>query len=209
MKSIQTPLLRKILDLPEPPNTLEKWYKWALKFDANYHQLQWILNRGSSKANISETKPRWAFRPQRDPNAMDIDVITRTYNAMTPEERTELMKKGCCFRCKKPGHLSCDCPGKKGKNTISTTLNTLTAPNTSTTATVPKKMTAKELTTHIQSLTALLDKEEKDEFYDEAEKEGFWSRDLDWHRTLPFPIFTLCTLTRPQIQILCLNHEPE
>ena len=34
-------------------------------------------------------------------------------------------------------------------------------------------MTAKELTAHIQSLTALLDQEEKDEFYDKAEKEGF------------------------------------
>ena len=37
----------------------------------------------------------------------------------------------------------------------------------------PKKMMAKELTAHIQSLTALLNEEEKTEFYDEAEKEGF------------------------------------
>ena len=37
MKSIRTPLLRKILDLPDPPETLGKWYEWALKFDANYH----------------------------------------------------------------------------------------------------------------------------------------------------------------------------
>ena len=34
-------------------------------------------------------------------------------------------------------------------------------------------MTAKELTAHIRSLTALLDENEKNEFYDEAEKEGF------------------------------------
>ena len=34
-------------------------------------------------------------------------------------------------------------------------------------------MTAKELTAHIRSLTALLNEEEKTEFYDEAEKEGF------------------------------------
>ena len=86
---------------------------------------------------------------------------------MTPEEQTELMRKGCCFQCKKPGHLSRDCLEKKGKNTI------LTTPNTSTTTTVPKKMTVKELTAHIRSLTALLDQEEKDEFYNEAEKEGF------------------------------------
>ena len=199
MKSIRTPLLRKILDLPDPPDTLEKWYEWALKFDANYHRLQWILNRGSLKTNTNEAKPWWAFCPQKDPNAMDIDVITRTYNAMTPEERTKLMRKGCCFQCKKPGHLSHDCPEKKGKNTIPTT------PNTSTTTTVPKKMTAKELTAHIRSLTALLDKEEKDEFYNKAEKEGFWSGDSDWHRPQIFPIFTLCTLIQPQIQSLCLS----
>ena len=35
----------------------------------------------------------------KDPNAMDVDV-------MMTEERTELMKKGLCFGCKKPGHLS-------------------------------------------------------------------------------------------------------
>ena len=95
---------------------------------------------------------------------MDIDVVTRTYNTMTNEERTKLMRKGLCFRCKKPGHLSCDCPDKKGK-----TPTTQTPVSMST----PKKMTAKELTAHIRSLTALLDENEKNEFYDEAEKEGF------------------------------------
>ena len=40
-------------------------------------------------------------------------------------------------------------------------------------ATTPRKMTAKELTVHIRSLTALLNDEEKTEFYNEAEKEGF------------------------------------
>ena len=77
---------------------------------------------------------------RKDPNAMDIDVVTRTYNTMTNEERTELMKKGLCFWCKKPGHLSRNCPDKKGK-----TPPAQTPANTST----PKKMTAKELTAHI------------------------------------------------------------
>ena len=71
----------------------------------------------------------------------------------------------------KPGHLSRDCPDKKGK-TPTTTTSTSTTP-TSTPSAAPKKMTAKELTTHIRSLTALLDEMEKNEFYDEAEKEGF------------------------------------
>ena len=85
---------------------------------------------------------------------------------MMDEERTELMKKGLCFKCKKQGHLSRDCPEGKEKTTAAAT------PKTTTPAT-PKKMTAKELTAHIRSLTALLNEEEKTEFYDEAEKEGF------------------------------------
>ena len=98
---------------------------------------------------------------------MDVDVITKVYKRMTDEERTELMRKGLCFKCKKEGHLSRDCPERKGKAT--TPQLTISTPTPAT----PKKMTAKELMAHIRSLTALLNEEEKTEFYDEAEKEGF------------------------------------
>ena len=83
---------------------------------------------------------------------MDVD-------AMSIEERNELMKKGACFRCKKTGHLSKDCPTRN-----KTTGNTLE---------VQKKMTPKEMYKHIQSLTTQLNDEEKMEFFKEAEEEGF------------------------------------
>ena len=38
---------------------------------------------------------------------------------------------------------------------------------------VSKKLPAKELYAHICSLTAMLNEDEKEEFYQEAEKEGF------------------------------------
>ena len=76
-------------------------------------------------------------------------------------------EEGSLLPMQKGGHLSCDCPEKKGKTTVPQP--TTSAP----TPTAPKKMTAKELTAHIRSLTALLNEEEKTEFYDEAEKEGF------------------------------------
>ena len=83
---------------------------------------------------------------------MDVDIITKVYKTMTDEEKTELMKKGLCFWCRKAGHLSQDCPKKKGKAVAPQSTATIPVP----TPTTPKKMTAKELMAHIQSLTALL-----------------------------------------------------
>ena len=83
---------------------------------------------------------------------MDVD-------AMSIEGRNEFMKKGACFRCKKPGHLSKDCPTK---NKI------IRIPQEA-----QKKMTPREMYKHIQSLTAQLNEEEKTEFFKEAEEEGF------------------------------------
>ena len=165
-KSIRVPLLKKILDRDNIPETLEEWYKKALKIDNDYHKVQRIIRRDAPKKD--EGKPRWNFRKERDDNAMDVDVITKVFKTMTEEEKKELMRKGLCFRCKKEGHLSCDCPEKKGKTTTQSTATT-PAPTPAT----PKKMTAKELTAHIRSLTALLNEDKKTEFYDEAEKEGF------------------------------------
>ena len=83
---------------------------------------------------------------------MDVD-------AMTVEKREETMKKGLCFGCGKPGHLNRDCPDKKK------TIYTCQTP--------PKKMTPKELYAHIRSITKEMSEKEKDEFYEEAEDEGF------------------------------------
>ena len=165
-KSIRVPLLKRILDRDNVPETLDEWYRKALKVDNDYHKVQRIIRRDAPKKD--EGRPRWNFRKERDDNAMDMDVVTKTYKAMTDEEKTELMKKGLCFRCKKAGHLSHDCPEKKGK-AIAAPQSTTSTPTPAT----PKKMTAKELTAHIRSLTALLNEDEKTEFYDEAKKEGF------------------------------------
>ena len=158
-------MLKKILDRDNIPETLEGWYKKALKIDNDYHKVQRIIRRDAQKKD--EGKPCWNFRKERDDNAMDVDVITKVFKTMTDEERVDLMKKGLCFRCKNGGHLSHDCPEKKGKTTVPQPTTSAPTPAT------PKKMTAKELTAHIRSLTALLNDEEKMEFYDEAEKEGF------------------------------------
>ena len=172
-KSIRVPLLKKILDRDNVPETLPKWYKKALRIDNNYHKVQQIIKRDRPKKE--EGKPRWNFWKEKDENTMDIDVITKVYKTMTDKEKTELMKKGLCFWCRKGGHLSQDCPEKKGKAMTLQPTATTPAP----TPTAPKKMTAKELTAHIQSFMALLNDNEKMEFYDEAEWEGFWFGEPD------------------------------
>ena len=94
----------------------------------------------------------FAFPKQRDPNAMDIDRLTT-------EERTTLMKEGKCFKCRKQGHLSRDCPTR---NQTQNTTKTET----------PKPWTGKTAATHIQSIISGMTQEEKDNLEKEAEAQG-------------------------------------
>ena len=128
--------------------------------------MQRILGRTPGKAPEKakeELKRRWNIQ-RRDPDAMDVDAVTT-------EKRGEWMKKGLCFNCNKPGHISRFFPDKRrttfSTNTASTSSPPSYAPNP------PKKMNPKEFVAHIQSVTAQMRPEEKEEFLDEAEKEGF------------------------------------
>jgi hypothetical protein len=50
---------------------------------------------------------------------MDVD-----YTQITPKKKEQLMKSGSCFRCEKQGHLSKDCPTKKGVSIWEATVKT-------------------------------------------------------------------------------------
>jgi hypothetical protein len=88
--------------------------------------------------------------PTRDLNAMDVDTIKH----LLPEERLEHIKKGSCFVCHKPRHLSST--HKKG--------GSLMTPRTFQRRTTYQK---------IHAIMDKLDKEEKDEIATQMEKEGF------------------------------------
>jgi hypothetical protein len=68
-------------------------------------------SKDPAKGQRNRSKEQWqqALRPKpKDPNAMEIDRVRA--RQITTDERTELMKAGRCFTCRKQGHLSRDCP---------------------------------------------------------------------------------------------------
>ena len=92
-------------------------------------------------------------------------------NALSMDKRNDMMKKGLCFNCNKAGHISRFCPKKRK---ASTSTSSLTFPlSYAPSPAMSKNMNPKELVAHIRSVTAQMGPEEKEEFLDEAEKEGF------------------------------------
>ena len=85
------------------------------------------MGRGFKRKKPDNNGKKWMFT-RKDPNAIDVD-------AMSIKERNELMEKGACFRCKKPGHLSKDCLSKN---------KTIGIPQE-----IQEKMTPREMYKHI------------------------------------------------------------
>jgi hypothetical protein len=144
-----------IIRSEHPPKTLEEWYTKATNFYIGHKKAQRLFKKRDDKATntfgVPSVQKKFTFPKKKDPNVMDIDH-------MTVNERTHLMKKGKCFRCKLFGHLSQDCPNKGQTNT---TLITLTP-----------KWTGKSTASHIRALIASMNDEEKKILEEEGEKNG-------------------------------------
>ncbi|OAX32982.1 hypothetical protein K503DRAFT_804758 [Rhizopogon vinicolor AM-OR11-026] len=67
-------------------------------------QLREITAAGGSP---SDPPSHNSYHLDRDPDAMDVD-------RMSPEENARHRKKGLCFNCHEPGHVSRNCPKKNG-----------------------------------------------------------------------------------------------
>jgi hypothetical protein len=113
-KMLNRPLLEKILNGENVPNTIQGWLDRAVQMDNNYQRKMAIL--GKTRDNhTQQNKGRRFFRPsnqyvqkqtQRDPNAMDVD-------ALSIKQREEAMRKGACFGCGEGGHISRNCLKKR------------------------------------------------------------------------------------------------
>jgi len=159
-ESLTPQLHRRILNADEPPTTLLDWYKRAAQYDAQMKKIQKIFQKTNpsqtqtkTTAQTSSTPKKFTFSPRKDPNAMDVD-------SMTTEERTSLMKIGACFKCKKVGHLSRDCPDPNPKKEEKKKEE-------------PKKWKGKEMAAYVRAQMMNMDEDEKEAFFESAADKGF------------------------------------
>jgi hypothetical protein len=97
-------LMEHVYTMEKPPSTLEGWMRATSLFAGNWRQACAIVNW--NKSGSLKPTPVPDYVPQnvstRDPNTMDVDTI----KYLSPEEQLDHIKKGLCFICHKPGHLS-------------------------------------------------------------------------------------------------------
>jgi len=110
------------------PRTLEEWYEAARVEEKSYYDLQSDLTQAKQRrkgggfsrlGEMTQDAKGYRKRPRQDVDprpyvAMQVDAVR-----MSDQERQKLLRQKACFRCKKTGHFSKDCPSKpkgpKGK----------------------------------------------------------------------------------------------
>jgi hypothetical protein len=112
LETLTLTLQRQLLSLSNPPSTLSEWYEKASRFHNYYNKkMQRTFGRRNNATQRqgpqkNEPEKNISFHKPNGSNAMmSMDVLST-------DERTALMKKGACFRCKKIGHISKVCPDK-------------------------------------------------------------------------------------------------
>jgi hypothetical protein len=145
-------LMEHIYTMEKPPTMLEGWMRAVSLFDRNWRRAHAIAGRNKSGSSQLTPVPDYTPKtmPTRDLNALDVDTI----KCLFPEEQLEHIKKGLCFICHKPGHLSS--MHKKGGS-----------------STMPRTFQRKTTYQRVCAITDKLDEEEKDEIAAQMKKEGF------------------------------------
>ncbi|ESK81798.1 hypothetical protein Moror_16781 [Moniliophthora roreri MCA 2997] len=125
------------------PETLDEWYKLAIKYDNQY------------KLVMANRKKREPIKPKIAWKEKEVTVG----RLLSESDRKHYMVAGKCFRCAKTGHVSRDCP-TKGQ-----------AQQAPPSKYEPKKLSPQEAFTKIRALIAEQGEGEQEEIFDLMGKE--------------------------------------
>jgi hypothetical protein len=147
-EGLQPKLLHQIITHCSPaPATLDGWKRKARERQTVYKELKNAGLAQKSNNNCTDTQRRWATvlgirnyvppqqRPQTNRQAtsyqgrgsnqvvpMDVVDAGHVFTPLSEQEHADLSKKGTCFCCRQPGHISHFCPQKKGQGGGGTTI---------------------------------------------------------------------------------------
>ena len=141
---------------------LEDWIKGAIHQHSKYLTYQSYFggwkNFNLRNPNQRPTKQQWQQGFAKNSNAMDLmPGRTRAQAALTDDERVTLRQEGKCFKCRKKGHMSQDCPDRASQAQSGTTKEDPKEEAKEEDAQI-KQVTAKELVHLVQNMS----QEEKD-----------------------------------------------
>ena len=108
---------RAICQYQHLPRDMQEWFTATREECRRYNDMAVSIGPRGGTGNISTHQNRLrGLEPpkqqkRKDPNAMEVDTIKTS--RLSDKEKAKLLKEGRCFRCKKIGHLSRNCPDKK------------------------------------------------------------------------------------------------
>ena len=116
--SLTSGLYIAIINGPDEPRNWTEWTRAAQRYQQKYLLICSSLGMRNPKDSKPCKKPQtpeqwrvaWKKPAKRDPDAMDTTLGHTRARKINADKRTELMKAGKCFTCKKQGHLSHICP---------------------------------------------------------------------------------------------------
>lgn len=103
----------------DQPKDLEGWQRNARAFESLFRIKDEEKTRhgGHAKPLYPTVGLKPKFESQQQYVPMDVDAFQSNPTKpkpLTVEERADCVKRGACFRCRKEGHMSRDCPIYKG-----------------------------------------------------------------------------------------------